>query len=165
MSFKKKKMYVCVGFERKHKNESENKSTEVQGLCASRTYTSLRTSWDHYNALLRHCHPALVNLCQGHTHTVHTHPICILIATSLAHSQTPSVTFLQIENSDTHMHRIYIYQRTQLHLNYRCAQTMNYTNARTHTQCENLLSERVHNEARIVQHHTNTQVQSQSCMI
>lgn len=59
---------MCVGFERKHKNESENKSTEVQVLCASRTYTSLRTSWDHYNALLRHCHPALVNLCQGHTH-------------------------------------------------------------------------------------------------
>lgn len=39
----------------------------------------------------------------------HTRPICIVIATSIASSQTPSVTFLQIEFIDTHMHQIYIY--------------------------------------------------------
>lgn len=50
------------------RQKSENKGSEVQGL-----YTSPRTSWDHYNALLCHCHPALVNLCQGHTHILYTH--------------------------------------------------------------------------------------------
>lgn len=50
----------------------KKKRSEVQGVCASDTYT--RTCWDHYNTLLCHCHPGLGNLCHGHTRTVHTHP-------------------------------------------------------------------------------------------
>lgn len=66
-----KKKGVCIS-KKKKQHKSENKGREVQGLFASFTYTSPRTGWDHYKTVLCHCHPALINLCQGHTCTVHT---------------------------------------------------------------------------------------------
>lgn len=74
-------------------------STQVQGLCTLNT--GLKTSWDHYNGLLCHCHPALVNLCQGCTHTVHTNIQFAFLLLPLLHTHKHH----QSHSSKMKMHR------------------------------------------------------------
>lgn len=66
-------MRCLAGVKKKEKKSLSTKALKFKVYVLCTRTTSPRTSWDHYNTLLCHCHPALVNLCQGHARTVHAH--------------------------------------------------------------------------------------------
>lgn len=166
--------FPCIAFTKlKRQQVLEQRQRKFKVCVPSYTYTSPRTSWDHYNKLLCHCHPSLVNLCQGHTRTVHTNPH-MRKHTSNLHSYCH--IYCMLTNTISHIPLNWIHRYTHasnLHLLenavtsklHMCAahELVAHTLADAHSL--NLLSVMVNNETRAGYTPSCTQVQSWSWMM